>query len=165
MCTRGTCQVKRSWWNLRMHESSSTIRNVPTRTTTLPEDSRPLKLLREAIGLTQDVAAENAGVDRTYYNRLETGRLQATTVNARSVLSKALGLSTDTVNEYLEWPISQQRSRAQEVAARSSFGSRKGKPTSRTSTGALSSAGASEKAITLVPLHGGRAKAAKRRGQ
>lgn len=105
MSDSGTCQVVRATANLCGVATHGTIRNVPKRTK-LPEDQRPWRYLRKAIGLTQEALAERTpapveGDPRTYYNRLETGLLQATTVEARERLAVMFGLTVEDVGRFI----------------------------------------------------------------
>ena len=51
-----------------------------------------LKICRESLGMTQDVAAEKSGISRQYYAFIETGERGAKLpVNTAQAIAKALG--------------------------------------------------------------------------
>lgn len=58
-----------------------------------------LQLLREARGLSRGALADLAGVDRTYYGRLERGLYPAPSWPVVCAVADALGVSLDSLRK------------------------------------------------------------------
>lgn len=65
------------------------------------------RALREALGLTQEAAAEKSGrIDRNYLNRIENGHNRGASDLVRGALATAYGVSRDDLAEYVEGRLS-----------------------------------------------------------
>lgn len=60
-----------------------------------------VRALRVELGLSQEAAAERAGILRTELSTVENGRNKASSYEMRIALSKAFDLSHDVLDNYL----------------------------------------------------------------